>query len=420
MSLAMEYGLIGRKLGHSYSKEIHETIENYTYTLKELEPEAVDEFMQKREFRAINVTIPYKEKVIPHLHYISDLARKNGAVNTVVNRDGKLYGYNTDCLGLKAMMDRAGIDLRGKKVLILGTGGTSKTAKAVSAETHAAQVWQVSRSAKDGCITYEEMYAAHTDADVIINTTPCGMYPDCVSSPVDLDRFNRLCGVVDAIYNPLRTPLVAAALERGIRATGGLYMLVSQAVFAAEKFTGNTYPPTLTDEIYGKLVADKENIVLAGMPGCGKTTVGKALAERTGRRFIDTDALIVEAHGMPITEIFAKYGEQVFRDWEAECVLEASKNSGCIIATGGGAVLRKANVAALKRNGRIYFLDRPLSALVPTADRPLASDMAAVEKRYAERYPIYKAVADASVLCTDMPASVAAKILTMHTEENKR
>lgn len=416
----MEYGLIGRKLGHSYSKEIHETIENYTYMLQELEPEAVDAFIQKREFRAINVTIPYKETVMPHLYYISELARRNGAVNTVVNRDGKLYGYNTDCLGLKAMLDRAGIDLHGKKVLILGTGGTSKTAKAVSEEMQAAQVLQVSRSAKENCITYAQMYAAHTDADVIINTTPCGMYPDCESSPVDLDRFGKLCGVVDAIYNPLRTPLIAAATEKGIRATGGLYMLVSQAVFAAEKFTGKTYPPALTDEIYGKLVADKENIVLIGMPGSGKTTVGNALVALSGRRFVDTDAMVVEAHGMPIAEIFAKYGEQTFRDWEAECVLAASKNSGCIIATGGGAVLRKENIAALKRNGRIYFLDRPLAALVPTNDRPLAPDAAALEKIYIERDPLYKAVADAHVACMDAPEKVAAKILMMHTEENKQ
>ena len=413
----MQYGLIGGKLGHSFSKEIHEQIEDYVYTLRELKADEVDSFMEKREFKAINVTIPYKGAVIPHLYYISDRAKKIGAVNTVVNRDGKLYGYNTDCLGLKALIDKTGISLSGKKVLILGTGGTSKTAAVVAEESGAACVLCVSRSVKAGCITHDEMYASHTDADVIINTTPCGMYPDCVLSPADIEKFPSQCGVVDAIYNPLRTPLVSAALKKGIKASGGLYMLVSQAVFAAEKFTGKTYDHDIADSIYNALNSSKENIVLIGMPSSGKTTVGEALAAITERTFIDTDAMTVDAHNMQISDIFEKFGESVFRDWEAECVTEASKNSGCIIATGGGAILRDDNVSALRQNGRLYFLDRPLCDLVPTSDRPLASDVDAIKKRYAERYPIYTAVADETIKIGAEPQAreIAERILSVHT-----
>lgn len=415
----MEYGLIGEKLGHSFSKEIHEQIENYVYTLCEINPEDIDDFMVKREFKAINVTIPYKQTVIPYLSYISERAKNIGAVNTVVNNNGKLYGYNTDCLGLKALIDKAGISLSGEKVLILGTGGTSKTAAYVAAECGAADVLCVSRSLKDGCITYDDAYANHTDTHIIINTTPCGMYPDCSSSPIDIDMFPSLCGVVDAIYNPLRTPLVSKALKKGIKASGGLYMLVAQAVFAAEKFTEKTYDASIMDGIYSRLKSSKENIVLIGMPASGKSTVGKYLARLTGREFIDTDDMIVKAHDMQITDIFAKYGEQTFRDWESECVFEASKKSGCIIATGGGAVLRAHNVDALRQNGCLYFLDRPLSQLVPTSDRPLASDAEAIKKRYEERYPIYTSAADEIIKIDADAKEIAKRIFATHNQEVK-
>lgn len=412
----MQYGLIGRKLAHSFSKEIHESIGDYAYTLKELEPQELDDFMTQRDFKAINVTIPYKEAVMPYLDNISDFAQKIGAVNTIVNRDGKLYGYNTDCLGLKALIAKAGIELRDSKVLILGTGATSKTAAAVAHDEGAASVIKVSRNAKEACITYDEMYALHSDADVIINTTPCGMYPDCQSSPVDIECFSGLKGVIDVIYNPLRTALISSALSKGIRASGGLYMLVAQAVYAAEKFTGKVYDERITDDIYGALRADKENIVLIGMPSSGKSTVGRQLALLTGRKLIDTDDMIVKAHNMEISDIFSAHGEDVFRRWEAESVQQAAANSGCIIATGGGAVLRQENVAALRQNGRIYFLDRALSELVPTSDRPLAQDAEAIKKRYEERYSIYTSTADEIVAVDTIAETIAKRILASHTK----
>ena len=410
----MQYGLIGRKLGHSFSKEIHESIENYSYTLKELEPQELNDFMIQKDFKAINVTIPYKEAVIPYLDDISDFAEKIGAVNTIVNSGGKLHGYNTDCLGLKALISKAGIELCDAKVLILGTGATSKTAAAVAYDEGAATVVKVSRSEKNDCITYDEMYAFHSDADVIINTTPCGMYPDCESSPVDIERFSGLKGVIDVIYNPLSTPLISSALAKGIKAAGGLYMLVAQAVYAAEKFTGKEYDKKLTDDIYGALKADKENIVLTGMPSSGKSTVGRQLAILTGREFVDTDDMIIKAHNMEISDIFSVHGEDVFRKWESDCVRQAAKHSGCIIATGGGAVLRAENVSALRQNGRIYFLDRPLGELVPTTDRPLAQDAEAIKKRYEERYSIYTSTADEIVTVDSTPQTIAKRILDSH------
>ena len=412
----MQYGLIGRKLAHSFSKEIHESIGDYAYTLKELEPQELDDFMTQRDFKAINVTIPYKEAVMPYLDNISDFAQKIGAVNTIVNRDGKLYGYNTDCLGLKALIAKAGIELRDSKVLILGTGATSKTAAAVAHDEGAASVIKVSRNAKEACITYDEMYTLHSDADVIINTTPCGMYPDCQSSPADIERFFGLKGVIDVIYNPLRTALISSALSKGIRASGGLYMLVAQAVYAAEKFTGKVYDERITDDIYGALRADKENIVLIGMPSSGKSTVGRQLALLTGRKLIDTDDMIVKAHNMEISDIFSAHGEDVFRRWEAESVQQAAANSGYIIATGGGAVLRHENVSALRQNGRIYFLDRALSELVPTSDRPLAQDAEAIKKRYEERYSIYTSTADEIVAVDTIAETIAKRILASHTK----
>lgn len=412
----MQYGLIGRKLTHSFSKEIHESIGDYAYTLKELEPQELDDFMTQRAFKAINVTIPYKEAVMPYLDNISDFAQKIGAVNTIVNRDGKLYGYNTDCLGLKALIAKAGIELRDSKVLILGTGATSKTAAAVAHDEGAASVIKVSRNAKEACITYDEMYAFHSDADVIINTTPCGMYPDCQSSPVDIECFSGLKGVIDVIYNPLRTTLISSALSKGIRASGGLYMLVAQAVYAAEKFTGKVYDERITDDIYSTLKADKENIVLIGMPSSGKSTVGRQLALLTGRKLIDTDDMIVKAHNMKISDIFSAHGEDVFRRWEADSVQQAAANSGYIIATGGGAVLRHENVSALRQNGRIYFLDRALSELVPTSDRPLAQDAEAIKKRYEERYSIYTSTADEIVAVDTIAETIAKRILASHTK----
>ena len=410
----MEYGLIGEKLGHSFSKEIHEQIETYNYEIKEIERENLDDFMIKREFKAINVTIPYKEAVIPHLHFISERAKTIGAVNTIVNRDGKLYGYNTDFMGMEALIQKGNISIKDKKVLILGTGGTSKTAKAVAKYLGASEVLTVSRRHGEGVITYEEMYLSHTDADVIINTTPCGMYPHSDGNPADISRFSKLEGVVDAIYNPLRTRLVSSALQRGIKAVGGLYMLVAQAIFAAEKFTGKTYDASLLDKVYNKIYCEKQNIVLIGMPSSGKTTVANELSRLCGRNSADTDSMIVAKSGMEITDIFQKFGEAEFRNRESECVNEASQYSNCIIATGGGAILKKSNVESLRQNGVLYFLDRKLEDLMPTSDRPLASDREAIKKRFEERYNIYIASADVIINVDSDPQTIAERILAIH------
>ncbi|MBQ4630101.1 MAG: shikimate dehydrogenase [Clostridia bacterium] len=410
----MKYGLIGEKLGHSFSKEIHEKIENYDYRLQEIAREDLDDFMTKREFVAINVTIPYKEAVIPHLSSIDDKAKAIGAVNTIVNSNGKLHGYNTDFLGMEALIKKAGIEPEGKKVIILGSGGTAKTAFAVAKYMGASDVICTSRTGRGECITYEELYENHSDVDIIINTTPCGMFPNCGDVPVEIDRFPKLSGVIDAIYNPLRTNLVLSALKKGIKAEGGLYMLASQAVFAAEKFTGKTYDLSVTDKAYNDIFSSKENIVLIGMPASGKTTVGKIISKITSREIIDTDAMIVEKAQMEITDIFEKYGEKYFRDLESECVEEASAKNGCIIATGGGAILRKENVDSLSRNGKIYFIDRPLSSLIPTSDRPLASDEEAIRKRYTERYCIYCDSANEIIDADCSADEVAKKILKQH------
>ena len=393
----MNYGLIAERLGHSFSKTIHGMIDNYDYTMKELPEESFDRFMIQKDFKGINVTIPYKENVISYLDQISDAAKETGAVNTVVNRDGRLCGYNTDLGGLKALIEKTGIVINGKKVLILGTGGTSKTAAAAAGALGAQAVIKVSRSEKKDAVTYEQAYKNHTDADVIINTTPCGMFPLNGNMPCDLERFKSLCGVVDVIFNPISSNLVLAARKKGIKAAGGLYMLVAQAVSAAEIFTGKTYEKDLTDRIYKKLLKDKQNIVLCGMPGSGKTAVGCEIAKKLGREFIDLDTEIVKSSGREITDIFAKDGEKFFRDLETEAVSENAKKTGAVISTGGGCVLRDGNVNLLKQNGVLFFLDRNLKDLVPTSDRPLANSADKITKLYEERHKVYQNAADIKV-----------------------
>lgn len=393
----MQYGLIGEKLSHSFSKEIHESLASYTYELCEIERENLADFLQKREFSAINVTMPYKKEVIPHLDEVSEVANELQAVNCIVNKTGRLYGYNTDYFGMRDLILRSRIDLSGKKVLILGTGGTSRTSSLVCKDLGADKIIRVSRNANDGAITYEEAYKNHIDADVIINTTPVGMYPDCNSSPLDLNKFTNLCAVFDAVYNPLRTQLILDAKAKGIYAEGGLYMLVSQAVHAVELFIDTKFDESITDEIFNKILKEKENIVLIGMPSCGKTTVGKILAEKLSRKLIDLDDEIVINIGCEIAEFFKTHTEKEFRDIETEITKEISKKNGIIIATGGGCILRKENVNALRQNGRLYFLDRDLANLTPTDSRPLATKKEAIEKLYNERYDIYTSRCDCRI-----------------------
>ncbi len=407
----MKYGLIGEKLGHSFSKEVHSQLADYQYELNEIAREDFDAFAKKRDFIAINITIPYKEQIIPYLAYIDPIASQIGAVNTVVNRDGKLYGYNTDFFGMQSLASHANITFEDKKVIILGTGGTSKTARAAALEGGAKSVFRVSRSGKDGAITYEELYSSHADADVIINTTPCGMYPNTDTCAVDLDKFTSLSGVLDAVYNPLNSKLVIEAKKKGIAAEGGLYMLIAQAVKASQIFLDTSYPTSVMDQIYNKIYTQKQNVVLIGMPGSGKSTVGSILAEKLGKSFIDTDQEIVKAAGKEITEIFALEGEERFRDRETVAILDASKKTSSIISTGGGAILRDKNVSALKNNGKIYFIDRPLSALLPTDDRPLANSKEMIKKRFNERYDLYLSVCDVKIDADCTAEQVAEKIL---------
>lgn len=404
----MKYGLIGEKLGHSFSKIIHNMIADYDYELCEIAPDDFDAFMERKDFNAINVTIPYKKRVIPYLDYISDEAKEIGAVNVVVNKDGKLYGYNSDLGGLLALIERTGIDLAGKKVLIAGTGGTSNTARTAAKLLSASDVIKLSRSANPGVCTYEEAYELHQDAKFIINTTPSGMYPELISKkPFDVEKFPELEGIVDAVYNPLRTQLVCDAKEKGITAEGGLYMLVMQAVLASEIFIDTKYNKEISDKVFETVYNSKENIVLIGMPASGKTTVGNLLSKKLDRQLIDTDDEIVKKAGMSIPEIFDKYGEDAFRDIESEVVEEVSKLNGVIIATGGGSILRNENVRNLKLNGKLYFLDRPLKDLVPTDTRPLSSSYEALKKRFEERYDKYLAAADVRVHGFKTPEATA-------------
>ena len=405
----MKYGCIGEHLKHSFSKEIHNALADYEYEIVEIAKDKLDDFAVKRDFTAINVTIPYKEKIIPHLYYIDEHAKLIGAVNTVVNRDGKLYGYNTDFYGMSKLLEHAKISVKGKKVAILGTGGTSKTAKAVATSLGAKTLLTVSRTPNQEYIGYQTLINEHGDTEIIINTTPLGMYPNNYSCPVDIDCFKNLQGVIDAVYNPLRTVLVSKALERGIPAECGLYMLVAQAVKACEIFTDKTLDPSALENTYQKILSQKENIVLVGMPTSGKTTVGSILASLLQRLFIDTD-LKIEKGGEKISDIFIAKGEKYFRDLESDCILQTSKTTCSVIATGGGAILRPENVKALKQNGRIYFIDRPLEKLIPTSDRPLSKDVESITKRYNERYHIYNSVCDVKVDADCSANEVANKI----------
>ncbi len=393
----MKYGVIGEHLKHSFSKEIHAQIGDYQYEIKEIEPENLEAFIKERNFLGINVTIPYKEKVIPMLDYVDPSALKIGAVNTVVNRDGKLYGYNTDYSGMMALAKRIGLEIKDKKVLVIGTGGTSKTATEVLKDMGAKEIIYVSHVKVQGAFSYEEVYAYHTDCEIIFNTSPVGMYPKNDGIPLDLEKFPKLEGVLDVVYNPIRTNLVLKAHSLGKRSQGGLYMLGAQAVYANEHFMSHKVDKSVCDKVYKNVLSSKDNIILIGMPCSGKTTIGKRLSQMTGKTFVDTDEEIVKKIGMSIPEYFEKYGEEEFRQRESLVVSEVSKQNNQIIATGGGVILRNENIRRLKQNGLVYFIDRDLELLCPTDDRPLSSNREAMKKRYEERYSIYKSSCDIAI-----------------------
>lgn len=410
-----KYGCIGKKLTHSFSKEIHAKLADYAYDLIELAEEEIAPFFEKKDFAAINVTIPYKQTVIPYLDSISEVAERIGAVNTIVNKDGKLCGYNTDYYGMKALIERIGIDLTGKKVLVLGTGGTSKTARVVAADLGAAEILTVSRRKTDHYITYEEAVQEHADANVIINTTPSGMYPDCESRPIDITEFTQLIGVVDVVYNPLCTNLVLDAKQRGIKAEGGLYMLIMQAVVAVERFLDTRIAKEVADRVFASIFASKENVVLTGMPGSGKSTVGKCI-NIEGFEFVDTDEEIEKRCGCSIKELIQEKGEAYFRALETEVIREVSSMNCRIISTGGGAVLKEENVRALKRNGKLYFLNADLSRLQATDSRPLSDTQEKLARLYTERMSLYTGTADVVVPDLRTPQDEADYITTKREE----
>ena len=406
----MKYGLIGKPLGHSFSREIHALIADYDYRLFEIDEDELPRFFQERDFSGINVTIPYKQAVIPFLDEISDEAKKIGAVNTIVKKEGKLFGFNTDFFGMRALIKSAGLDLENKTVLILGTGGTSKTAVEVSKSLGATEIVKVSRKKSSDTVTYDEAYKKFSGADVIINTTPVGMFPNADKTPVDVKKFKNLQGVIDAVYNPLRTNFVLDAESIGAKGRGGLYMLVAQAVYASALFLDKTADESVIDKTYARILKEKRNIVLCGMPSSGKTTVGKEIAKVFGKKFIDTDDVVVEKRKESISDIFEKYGEGEFRKEERLAIEELSKENGLVIATGGGAVLDENNVRALRRNGAILFLDRSLENLVATADRPLSSDTEKLKNLFEKRYDVYKSCADAVIPADGEIADVVEKI----------
>lgn len=402
-----KFYLIGEHLSHSFSPEIHAMLGNPDYTLKELAPDEVGEFVKHGDYAGLNVTIPYKQTVKPYLDELTPAARKLGAVNTITRMpNGNLLGDNTDYFGFCYALESAGIVLAGKKVLILGTGGASKTAVAVAKDQGAAEVVTVSRT---GAVNYGNVYDLHGDAEVIINCTPVGMYPKSGVTPVELSRFSKLCGVADMIYNPARTLFLAAAEELGISATNGLSMLVAQAAAGHERFTGQPIDRAQIDRIVRTFAKDSENIVLIGMPGCGKSTVGASLATLTGKKFVDTDALIVQKAGKSIPEIFATEGEDTFRALEHQVICEVGATHGQIIATGGGVVMRPENQYPLEQNGSIVWLQRPIEQL-STDGRPL-SKANKLADMYRVREPLYRAVADMQIPNDGTPEEVAAHIL---------
>ena len=381
----MIYGLIGETLKHSWSVPIHHALGCEAYQLYELKPDELGTFLRENAIGGLNVTIPYKKAVIPYCASLDPYAESIGSVNTLVtDAEGKLHGYNTDALGLSYIARRAGISFNGAKVDILGTGGTSLTAQAVARTEGARKIVIVSRS---GEVNYKNI-DEHRDADILINTTPVGMYPHNGECLVSLTQFNALKGVLDVIYNPAKTELLMQAERAGIPHSGGLPMLVAQAVAAEEKFFGRKIADSEIERITAMLRRDMTNIVLIGMPGSGKTTIGTALAAKTGREMIDIDAEIVKSAGCSIPEIFTRDGEGKFRQLEMEAVREAGKETGKIIMTGGGVVTRSENYAPLHQNGRIYQLERDLSVL-PVDGRPI-SQKTSVAELYRQRAPLYK------------------------------
>ena len=402
----MEFGLIGEHLGHSWSPQIHARLADYRYELREVAPQDLDAFLRARDFRGLNVTIPYKRDVIPLCDELSGEALEIGAVNTLLVRpDGTLYGHNTDIGGFMTMLRRARIDPAGRKAVVLGSGGTGRTACTALKRMGAAAVVTVSRR---GPVDYDALYRDHADAEILVNTTPVGMYPRTGTSPADLERLPALRGVADVVYNPESTALILDARARGIPCTSGLPMLVAQARLAAELFSGHAIDPGADDAIIAAIKAQTLNLILMGMPGCGKTTMAHLLASSMGRECLDVDGEIVRRAGVSIPEIFRRDGEEAFRDLESEVLADLCRESGRVIAIGGGSPMREENRRAMRQNGRVCLILRDLGAL-PLDGRPV-SRTRGVERLWEERRPVYEAAADYTVRNDTTPEAAAGAI----------
>lgn len=393
----MKYGLIGEHLGHSFSKQIQTRIaeivnvKDYDYQLVELNKEEFKEFMEKKDFKGINVTIPYKKDVIPYLDEMDESAKAIGAVNTIINVDGKLKGFNTDFGGFLYMVKAHNVHMEGKKVLIIGNGGACAAVKAVCEHEKAKDIVIVSRSADRGAIGYDEMYTSHLDADIVVNTSPVGMFPNIANAPIDVSWFHKLECVLDVVYNPILTHLCFEAQEADIKRVIGLEMLIAQAKYTFEIFENMSFDDSIIDEIKKEMLKDRCNIVLIGMPSAGKTTIGKMLEEKLGKEFFDLDDMIIAKAGKSIPEIFQESGEAGFRAIETEVAIEASKMNNKIIATGGGAIKHKVNMDFLRLNGITIFIDRDIDKLISSdPNRPLSSSKQALQQMHKERYPLYQ------------------------------
>lgn len=403
----MNYGLIGEKLEHSISPQLHGLFADYEYELHPLPPEALESFLLARDFRGLNVTIPYKQSVIPYCDRLTARARAIGSVNTLsFDENGQLIGDNTDYDGFLTLADHSGIDFKDKKVLIMGSGGTSLTARAAVKDRKASEIVVVSRK---GPLTYEKI-KQFSQAQIIINTTPVGMYPKSGRQLIDLNDFPQCEGVLDVVYNPLRTRLILQAQDRGLKCAGGLLMLCGQARRAAEIFSGKEISDEALSQAFRQMEKERTNIIMIGMPGCGKTTIGRLLAQKTGREFADTDEIITSRVGS-IKRIFAEQGESTFRRIETEVIAEISAKAGVVISVGGGAPIQEANRLSLRQNGRLFFLQRPLDQLELANGRPLSQTPKQLQTLYNRRMPVYLSCCDFSVSNAGTPEQTIHAIL---------
>lgn len=398
----MRCGLLGRSLGHSMSPQLHALLGDYAYDLCEREPEVLLPFLQTCDLRGLNVTVPYKQTVLPYCDVLSDCAREVGSVNTLLFEDGKIVGENTDVYGFSQMLDRFDVSGCGKKTLVLGSGGASKAVQYVL-KGRGADVTVISRSGENNYVNLK----TYTDADIIINATPVGMYPDNGAAPLDLTQFQRCDTVIDLIYNPSKTALLLQAESLGKRAINGLYMLCAQAKRASELFQNCSLPDSLTESAWDFLSRRMQNIVLVGMPGCGKTSVGELLAKKLGRPFYDSDSAFAERYGQSSADFLMQQGETEFRRRETRLLKELCKQTGCVIATGGGVVTVPENRPILKQNGTVVYLQRELGEL-SVQGRPL-SQSCGVEVLAARRLPLYQSWSDVTVN-ENSPQAAADKI----------